>query len=72
MGCRKYINRARENKQAASNAAAQAEDRAAELAVAGEKGKQITKTLVAEFGIPKNEAYRLALDAVAAVKAERS
>ena len=50
----------------------QAEDRAAELAAAGEKGKQITKTLVAEFGIPKNEAYRLALDAVAAVKAERS
>ena len=62
---------AEEGEQAASNAAAQAEDRAAELAVAGEKGKQITKTLVAEFGIPKNEAYRLALDAVAAVKAER-
>ena len=63
---------AEEGEQAASNAAAQAEDRAAELAAAGEKGKQITKTLVAEFGIPKNEAYRLALDALAAVKAERS
>ena len=63
---------AEEGEQAASNAAAQAEDRAAELAVAGEKGKRITKTLVAEFGIPKNEAYRLALDALAAVKAERS
>lgn len=63
---------AEEGAQAASNAAAQAEDRAAELAAEGEKGKQITKTLVAEFGIPKNEAYRLALDAVAAIKAERS
>ncbi len=48
----------------AADAAFSASSRARELAAAGERGKQITKTLVAEFGIPKNEAYELALRAI--------
>ena len=37
--------------------------RAAELAAAGMRSKQISKQLVAEFGIPRNEAYDAALAA---------
>lgn len=37
--------------------------RAAELAAAGERGKAIAKTLAAEFGLPRNVAYDIALSA---------
>lgn len=59
---------AKESAADAADAAAAADARARDLAQAGERGKQITKTLVAEFGIPKNEAYNLALAAINACK----
>lgn len=37
------------------------EERAAELAAAGERSKAIAKQLASEFGIPRNEAYDIAL-----------
>lgn len=57
-----------ESAACAADATAAADARAHELAAAGERGKQITRTLVAEFGIPKNEAYDLALAAIKACK----
>ena len=38
-------------------------DRARELAAAGERPKSISKQLVAEFGLSRNEAYNIALSA---------
>ena len=40
-----------------------AAERARELAGSGMRGKQISKQLVSEFGIPRNEAYDIALAA---------
>lgn len=37
--------------------------RAAKLAAQGMRAKQISKQLTAEFGLPRNEAYQIALDA---------
>lgn len=52
----------------AADAAASAAGRAAELAAQGMRNKDVSKALVAEFGIPRNEAYDLALAAAAAAK----
>ena len=49
---------------AAASAAASAETRAAELAAEGLRTKEISKRLAAEFGIPRNDAYELAMRAV--------
>ena len=51
--------------EAAADAAA---GRAAELARAGERAKSIAKALAAEFGLPRNAAYDLALKACSAAK----
>ena len=55
--------------EAAADAASAAEDaaaRAAELACEGLRTKQIAKQLAAEFGIPRNDAYALAMEAARA------
>ncbi len=55
--------------EAAVDAASAAEDaaaRAAELACEGLRTKQIAKQLAAEFGIPRNDAYALAMEAARA------
>lgn len=52
----------------AQSAALQANDRAAELAAQGLRSKQISKQLVAEFGLSRNDAYELALSALDAQK----
>lgn len=51
---------------AAGEAAASAEVRAAELAAEGLRTKEIAKRLAAEFGIPRNDAYDLAMAAAVA------
>ncbi len=48
---------------AAADATAGAEGRAAELAGEGLRTKEIAKRLTAEFGIPRNDAYELAMGA---------
>ena len=48
---------------AAAGATAGAETRAAELAGEGLRTKEIAKRLTAEFGIPRNDAYELAMGA---------
>ena len=55
----------------AGDARDQARTRAEELASAGERGKQISKTLVQEFGLGKNEAYALALAALERTRDDR-
>ena len=47
----------------ADAAKAGASERAAELAAEGLRAKQISKQLVAEFRLPRNEAYDMALEA---------
>lgn len=47
----------------AQHAAADARGRARELAAEGLRAKQIARTLVDELGIPRNEAYEIALEA---------
>ncbi|MCI9494680.1 16S rRNA (cytidine(1402)-2'-O)-methyltransferase [Adlercreutzia mucosicola] len=54
---------AQETAADADVAAASAEARAAELAEAGLRTKQIAKQLAAEFGIARNDAYELAMAA---------
>ena len=51
-----------ERKAKAADASDSARARAAELATAGERPKSIAKTIAAEFGIPRNEAYAIALE----------
>lgn len=53
---------ASESVEAAADAVASARARAAELHAAGATQKAITKTLTTEFGIPRNEAYDIALE----------
>ncbi len=57
-----------ERTQEAEDAREGAQARALQLAQAGERGKQISKTLVDEFGLAKNEAYALALEAIKQVR----
>ena len=52
-----------EREAAAEHAATDAAVRAAELAACGERPKSIAKSLAAEFNIPRNQAYDLALQA---------
>lgn len=52
-----------EEAAAAADAAASAEARAAELAAEGLRTKEIAKRLTADFGIPRNDAYELAMRA---------
>ena len=52
-----------EEAAAALDAAASAEARAAELAAEGLRTKEIAKHLAADFGIPRNDAYELAIGA---------
>ena len=47
----------------AEEAAASAAERAAELVAEGLRTKEVTKHLVAEFGISRNDAYNLAMEA---------
>lgn len=47
----------------AKDASASAEERAAELIAQGERAKSVAKTIAEEFGIPRNEAYEIALNA---------
>lgn len=54
----------------AADAAASAADRAAELVAGGMRNKDVSKALVKEFGIPRNEAYDLALAAAHAAAGE--
>ncbi|MDO4502492.1 MAG: 16S rRNA (cytidine(1402)-2'-O)-methyltransferase [Coriobacteriia bacterium] len=54
----------------AACAAASAADRAAELVAGGMRNKDVSKALVKEFGIPRNEAYDLALAAAHAAAGE--
>ena len=51
----------KETQLSAENAAKQAGKRAAELAAEGMRPKEITRILVAEFSIPRNQAYEIAL-----------
>ena len=51
-----------ERVEEAQGAADAARSRAAELSAAGERPKTIAKTIAAEFGIPRNEAYEIALN----------
>lgn len=44
-------------------AAASAAERAVELVAEGLRTKEVTKHLVAEFGISRNDAYNLAMEA---------
>lgn len=50
-----------EHAEDAEDARAEAAERAARLAMDGQRAKQISRQLVAEFGISRNEAYDLAL-----------
>ncbi len=52
-----------EREAEAAAATADAATRARELVAAGKRPKEITRQLVEEFGIPKNNAYELALHA---------
>lgn len=52
-----------EHAEDAEDVRAEAAERAAQLAMDGQRAKQISKQLIAEFGIPRNEAYDLALAA---------
>lgn len=52
-----------ERAEEAQDAADAARSRAIELATAGERPKTIAKVIAAEFGIPRNEAYEIALNA---------
>jgi len=52
-----------ERAEDACDAADSARERAVQLSVAGERPKSIAKTIAAEFGIPRNEAYEIALSA---------
>lgn len=54
---------AAEGEAQAEDAAASARTRAAELASQGMRKKDIAKTLATELGIPRNEAYEIALEA---------
>lgn len=54
---------AEEGQVAAANAEDAARVRAAELKAEGKRNKEIAKTLVAEFGLPRNVAYDIALEA---------
>lgn len=47
----------------AEEAAASAAERAAELVAEGLRTKEVAKHLVAEFGISRNDAYNLAMEA---------
>ena len=47
----------------AEEAAASAAERAVELVAEGLRTKEVTKHLVAEFGISRNDAYNLAMEA---------
>ena len=51
-----------ERKAEAAGASDDARARAVELAAVGERPKSIAKTIAAEFGIPRNEAYAIALE----------
>ncbi|MDO4182606.1 MAG: 16S rRNA (cytidine(1402)-2'-O)-methyltransferase, partial [Coriobacteriia bacterium] len=52
-----------EQDQAAADATQDAATRAAELLAAGARPKEVAKTLVAEFALPRNAAYDVALQA---------
>lgn len=52
---------AEEEADDAADAAASAAERAAELIAGGMRNKDVSKALVKEFGIPRNEAYDLVL-----------
>ena len=54
---------AEEGQVAAANAEDAARVRAAELKAEGKRNKEIAKALVAEFGLPRNVAYDIALEA---------
>ena len=54
---------AAEGEAQAEDAAASAQTRAAELAAQGVRKKDIAKALATELGIPRNEAYEIALEA---------
>ena len=52
--------------EAAAGAAAAADsaaERAAELSASGMRTKEVAKKIAAEFGIPRNEAYEIAMQA---------
>ena len=59
----------KEKSAAAANASEDARVRAIELVRMGARGKEIAKALVAEFGITRNEAYDIALEARGSVQA---
>ena len=52
-----------EGEAAAEDAAASAEVRAAELVAEGLRTKEVARRLAAEFGIPRNDAYDMAMEA---------
>ena len=54
---------AAEGEAAAESAAASAQVRAADLAAEGLRTKEIARRLAAEFGIPRNDAYEIAMRA---------
>ncbi|MBQ9001946.1 MAG: 16S rRNA (cytidine(1402)-2'-O)-methyltransferase, partial [Eggerthellaceae bacterium] len=47
----------------ADRTAADATTRAAELTAAGERPKSVARTIAAEFNLPRNQAYEIALAA---------
>ena len=52
-----------EGEAAAEDAATSAKARAAELIAEGLRTKEIARRLAAEFGIPRNDAYDIAMEA---------
>ena len=54
---------AAEEDAAQLDAADAARVRAAELKAEGARNKEIAKTIAVEFGLPRNAAYEIALDA---------
>lgn len=52
-----------EDADRAQHAAADARERAAQLVAEGLRAKQVARTLADELGIPRNEAYEIALEA---------
>ena len=58
-----FAARSRSAAVGAEEAAASAAERAVELVAEGLRTKEVTKHLVAEFGISRNDAYNLAMEA---------
>ena len=52
-----------EDADRAQHAAADARERAAQLVAEGMRAKQVARALADELGIPRNEAYEIALEA---------